>query len=272
MNAKNDSINALTGAGTVTSNAAGSSTLTVGFSGGTGTFSGSIQNGSGIVGLTKAGAGTQTLSGTSNTYTGATNVNGGSLVVSGSPNGTSAANVNSGGILGGSGLITTGSGGNVTLALGGKLAPTVDSTLAFSLGSGSLNLIAAITPGNSQSLLFAIDPAVFSAEVAVNTGTLNIGTGLLEFDDFNFSSLGSFNSPGTYVLFHTDGTNSTINGTLGASLSGQIGGVNASIQFANGNNDIVLQVVPEPNAMTMMAGSIGLALGLQRFRRRRRTA
>jgi autotransporter-associated beta strand protein len=266
LNAKSNAINGLNGAGTVTSSTAGSSTLTVGFSGASGTFSGSIENGSGTVALTKAGAGAQTLSGSS-TYTGATNVNGGSLVVSGSLNGTSALNVNNGGTLAGSGLITTGNDGNVTLALGSHLAPTVDSTLSFTLGAGSLSLIGAITPGNSQSLLFAIDPAVFSADVAVNTGTLNIGTGLLEFDDFNFSALGSFDSPAQYVLFHTDGTNSTINGSLGLNLSGQIAGSEASIAI-NGN-DIVLQVVPEPNSLAMLAGSIGMALGLQRFRRRR---
>jgi len=32
---------------------------------------------------------------------------------------------------------------------------------------------------------------------------------------------------------------------------------------------VALLVVPEPNAMSMLAGSLGLALGLQRFRRRR---
>ena len=36
-----------------------------------------------------------------------------------------------------------------------------------------------------------------------------------------------------------------------------------------GGNDVAVMAIPEPNAMSMLAGSFGLALGLQRFRRRR---
>jgi autotransporter-associated beta strand protein len=37
----------------------------------------------------------------------------------------------------------------------------------------------------------------------------------------------------------------------------------------HGGNDVALMSVPEPNSLSMLAGSLGLALGLQRFRRRR---
>jgi len=37
--------------------------------------------------------------------------------------------------------------------------------------------------------------------------------------------------------------------------------------ISNGSN-VALLVVPEPNALGMLAGGLGLALGLQRFRRR----
>jgi hypothetical protein len=36
-------------------------------------------------------------------------------------------------------------------------------------------------------------------------------------------------------------------------------------------NDVALMAIPEPNSMAMLAGSLGMALGLQRFRRRRRS-
>ena len=52
--------------------------MTVGNGGGSGTFSGAIQNTSGTVSLAKVGGGTQFLSGT-NTYTGTTTVSGGIL-------------------------------------------------------------------------------------------------------------------------------------------------------------------------------------------------
>jgi hypothetical protein len=40
----------------------------------------------------------------------------------------------------------------------------------------------------------------------------------------------------------------------------------------SGGNDVSLRAlsIPEPNALSMLAGSIGLALGLQRFRRSRK--
>ena len=88
------------------------------------------------------------------------------------------------------------------------------------------------------------------------------------FDDFNFTFVNSVTSnPNAqqYTLFHSV---NPINGTLGANVNGVI---NASVpvDIAISGGDVVLQVVPEPNALSMLAGSLGLALGLQRFRRRR---
>ncbi len=68
----------------VTSATSGSKTLTVGYNGGTGSFDGVIEDGSGggTTTLVKAGGGTQTLTGTrDNTYTGLTVVNGGILAL-----------------------------------------------------------------------------------------------------------------------------------------------------------------------------------------------
>lgn len=62
----------------VTNSAPGTSVLTLGNGDGSGTFDGTIQNGAGIVSLTKTGAGTQTLTGVL-THTGGTTINGGTL-------------------------------------------------------------------------------------------------------------------------------------------------------------------------------------------------
>jgi fibronectin-binding autotransporter adhesin len=76
-------VNALasvSGAGVITTSVAGGVALWVGNGGGSGTYSGIIQDGSGTIGLTKVGAGTQTLTGT-NTYTAGTDVLAGVLAL-----------------------------------------------------------------------------------------------------------------------------------------------------------------------------------------------
>lgn len=71
-------IDALNGAGTVDTSGGGTPTLTIGANGGSGTFTGLIQNTTGTLALTKIGAGTETLSG-GYTYSGQTLVAGGAL-------------------------------------------------------------------------------------------------------------------------------------------------------------------------------------------------
>jgi len=119
------------------------STLTVGSNGGSGTFDGIITNtnsgGTGLVALTKTGAGIQTLTGT-NTYSGATTVNGGTLRINGNQSGaTGAVNVSATATLGGTGTL----GGPLTVSSGGSIAPGVTTgTLTASAGAvvaGTLN-------------------------------------------------------------------------------------------------------------------------------------
>src|ERR1041385_2631350 len=61
LNGHNATINGLNGSGTVDTVSGGTRTLTVGANGNSGTFSGTIQNSSGTLSLTKVGAGTETL-------------------------------------------------------------------------------------------------------------------------------------------------------------------------------------------------------------------
>src|SRR5262249_19701189 len=70
-------INALNGTGTITDNGA-VATLNVGNSGGSGSFSGVIQNGTGTTGFTKTGGGTEKLSGNT-PFGGLTTVSAGTL-------------------------------------------------------------------------------------------------------------------------------------------------------------------------------------------------
>ena len=208
-------------------------------------------------------AGTVTLSG-ANTYTGATNINAGTVVVSGSLNGTTSVAVNHGGVLGGNGAITTGNNGNVTVASGGSLAPGLLSspgTLTLSLGTGLLDVSA--TAGGTGWLLYALGTT--SDEIQLTSGTLNIGTNGLQLNDFAFTNSGGFGQ-GTYVLF---AANTPITGTLGANTSGTVLGLGATLQFADGGTELVLNVVPEPGALPALFGGLATLLGLKRMRRRR---
>jgi fibronectin-binding autotransporter adhesin len=83
LNGNDQTIGALAsldGAGLITTGAAGGGLFWVGNGGGSGSYSGIIQDGSGILSLTKTGAGTQTLTG-ANTYTGGTGLFGGTLTL-----------------------------------------------------------------------------------------------------------------------------------------------------------------------------------------------
>ena len=96
------------------------------------------------------------------------------------------------------------------------------------------------------------------------SGGLTIGSGVLEFDDFLFTVLGGLTER-DYLLF--DGT-APINGTLGANLTGVLApGFTGSLQFADGTNDLVLHVIPEPGSVTAMVAGMGMLLGLRRHRR-----
>lgn len=211
-------------------------------------------------GITIAGAGTLVIAGNASDMTGTVNVSGGpssltggNLVLNnttGSGSGTGAVMVNNTGTLAGQGIIDTGTTNNgVTVAAGGKLFPTAAAqSLRMDLGTGSLNISGAVTAANTQSLVFTLGTVSSMISLTDAASTLNIGTSLLEFDDFAFTP-GSGFAPGIYTLFDTS---NAITGILGSNLSGMIGGFNASISMV-GSQDLILTVVPEPGTWALLA-------------------
>jgi autotransporter-associated beta strand protein len=254
LNGNTETIGSLAGvAGSTVS--LGSGLLTTGGNNTSTNFAGVI---SGAGGLIKIGNGTMTLSG-ANSYTGATNVDAGTLLITGSIAG-SAVTVESSGTIGGTGTITTGNQ-PFTLAAGGKIAPgTSAGNLTIDAGTSSLDLTAGISSGTG-ALVFELGAVGASDKVTLSLGTLTIGADKLDFSDFAFSALPGFGE-GTYTLFDA---NSPISGSLGA-ISGTIAGFSATLGIDNVNNDIVLNVVPEPNSAALL-GIAGTVLG---FRRRRK--
>ena len=109
MGGYSDTINGLTGSGTVDNSVSGTPTFTVGGNNVSSAFSGVIKNTAGTLALVKTGTGALTLSGT-DAYTGATTVSFGTLLVNGSIASSSGVSVASGATLGGSGSVPTISG------------------------------------------------------------------------------------------------------------------------------------------------------------------
>lgn len=222
----------------------------------------------GTTSILKTGQGTLVLAG-SNSYSGTTTVSAGTLLLSGSASLGSGSVAVTGGSLGVVGGANAQIGGATSIGNGGSLG-VLDSafgTLSFSASSGvALDLANAVSGSNNGTLRFDLGaPGSSDKFVLSSTGALNIGSSLLEFSDFSFGTLSGF-GPGSYVLFDT---NTTIQGTLGSVTSGLIGGYTGSIGFANGGQDLVLTVVPEPGTATLLGIGLFAALGCARRRSRK---
>jgi autotransporter-associated beta strand protein len=216
---------------------------------------------SGAGAITKVGTGTVSFSRpgpNGNTYTGGTTIAAGTFLANGvNSTGTGAVVVNGGATLGGSGALGNATTGAVTAQAGAFLAPGDGGagTLTFN-GALDVSGLASGTGG----LLF--DLGATSDQIVLSAGTLNIGAGILNFDDFNFTTLTGFDV-GSYTLI---ATSTSIVGTLGSALTGTVGGLNGVLSMVG--DDIVLTVtsIPEPSTYAALFGVV--ALGGAAWRRR----
>lgn len=254
--------------GTITSSVgSGPITFTVGTASDA-TFPGVIQNGAaGSLGLTKQGAGSLTLSGTS-LYTGPTQVSAGTLVVNGNIFGSNFS-VNGGTLKG------TGSLGSLQL-LSGTLAPGAGPGIlnvgTTNLQGGTLAIeVGGSTPGNGAAFY----------------DQLNI-TGFLEFDapvalTLDFSGYNPADGTDSFVIINNEDVDDVLflddNSRLyyggmrldeGAHFTAASGAFTQefSISYMGGTgNDVVLQaLVPEPGSAIMLLGGLGV-LAARRCRR-----
>ncbi len=252
----------------VNANAA-DATLTTGGNNASTSYAGIIQDGAGggLLSLVKEGSGTFTLQTTAKTYTGTTTVNDGTWLMNTSHTGAGDYTVNSGGTLGGSGSID-GSAINATINDGGFLSPgnIAPGTLTFgSAADDVFDISGAVSATDSQSMLFQVG-ADGTDLLSMANSTLNIGTELLEFDDFNFNYFG-LEANTVYTLFDYG----TLIGSLGPITTGRVGGFDAEILIQG--TDIVLLIgdlliAPEPSTIMLLASG-GFILAV--FRRRLRS-
>ncbi len=190
--AKTESIGMLLGGGTVTRGNTGATTLTVGVSGLTGTFSGSIQNGSGSFALVKSGGGMLVLAGPSTFSGGATiSDNGGMLMVT------------QGNALG-TGNVTIGNGNtnqSGVLQISGGIAvtsvPTINLESRYASNGGGSADIENVSGNNSISANLNINLTGGScANILSTAGSLTLGgnlssTGLSSSRGFDFYGAGN---------------------------------------------------------------------------------
>ncbi|HEY9249597.1 MAG TPA: autotransporter-associated beta strand repeat-containing protein [Rariglobus sp.] len=220
-------------------------------------YAGLLVNGSsGALSVSKSGGFTQTLSGNSNTYSGGTTISGGMLLVTnttGSATGTGAVAVN-GGTLGGTGFVD-----GATAVTGGNLAAGTDGTVGTLTFNGTLDIA-----GLSGTGQLKFDLGAVGASDKIVANAFSFGTGVLNFDDFDFVAVSGF-AEGTFTLF--DSATSISASSLGSSLTGTINGLAAELSISG--DDLILTVVaiPEPSSYAVLAGA--LALSGAAFRRRR---
>ena len=180
-----------------------------------------------VLTISKSGAGTWWVNGFSSPKN-AWSVTAGTLVVAGGITTGDQQVTITGGTLAGVGPVTLQSGKTLTVQAAGSLAP---GNLAVGTLSLTGNLSISAMAGGTGKLNFQMAAPGASDKIAV-TGTAQIGTGVLGFNDFVFSDVGGMTSS-TYVLLSATGG---ITGTLDpANLSGTIGSITGTLQI-NGNN------------------------------------
>lgn len=216
------SIGSLAGAGEVRNFLAAG--LTTGFDNTSTTFSGII-SGAAPFSLVKVGSGTQTLSGI-NTYVGTTTVNGGTLAVDGSIASSSLTTVNSGGTLGGNGIV-----GNTVINAGGTLAP--GNSIGLLTVQGSLVFAAA------SSYLVEVSPA--SVDRVNVTGAATLGGATVT---ANFAA-GAYVAKQYTILNAAGGVSGTFSGPVNTNLPS---GFNSSLSYDANNAylNLALNFVPPP--------------------------
>ena len=215
MGGNSETINGLSGSGTVDNGVSGTPTLTVGDNNATSTFSGPIVNTSGTLALTKIGTGTLTLSGT-NTYAGATQVNGGLLVFSSSSaksSGTAttlaAASIGLG--------VGAGSGGYGVADVAALFNTNTLSGFNLVAGSG----VALDTTGGNFNQTTGLTAARALTKLGSNTLTLS---GSNSYSGNTTVSVGTLKAGGTSAL----SANSAFSVAAGATLD--LGGYNNTIK------------------------------------------
>ncbi len=229
LNGYNITVNGISGGNTIGDGTATTTMFTVGDGDATASYSSVI---SGTFGVTKIGAGVQTLTGT-NTFTGNTVVSNGTLQINGALSGSPSVTMAAQGTLGGTGTIA----GVVTNKAGGTLSP------GASIGTLTISGALILEAGSTNT--FEVDGSTPTNDVVVLGAAVTYG-GVL-----NIVPTGTFTNGQTFGLFSGAGAASASNF---GSLTGNPG-AGLGFTFTNG----VLSVVstgPVYPPMTLLTNSV----------------
>ena len=212
MAGRSEAINSLAGAGRVTNTGAAPSVLYVGANNGSGSFTGSLEDGAGGLSLVKTGNGTLTLGGSS-TYTGVTEVRGSTIAIT-HPDALGATSA--GTILGPS-----------RDATGGTNTPTVNINITTASDPTAPNIVAEPFTLVSETSNDQRSQVTNAAESTRLTGAITIlGDGLVQF-----------------------GANQAAGDRF--ELAGPIGGSSNGIVFLRGNGELMLSGVINAPALVL---------------------
>jgi len=206
--------------------------LTVGVSNSSSTFSGPITVANGTSTLTKAGTGTQILSGT-NSYNGTTTITGGALLINGNSSAvTNTWTVQSGATLGGTNTI----GGKIIVNNGGIIQPTLTGNV------GTLTLTNTATFTATGTLKIRIPTSTTADQVALSST----------------ASTATFDQTKLNLVIDTTGlNNASVNTPLTIVSTAYATGINTANTFASvtANNGYVPIVTYNANSITVTMGS-----------------
>jgi fibronectin-binding autotransporter adhesin len=232
LNNFSPTINGLNGFGTVTTNVAGTPTLTVGSNGDSGTFTGVINNGAGTgTALTKTGAGTLVLNNVAaGTFTGATTISGGAIVIA-TPNALSnntTITVNA----------TNGLQFDTSLPTISGLSGNSNFALTTRSVSANPNVPVILTIGANNA------GAVYSGGMTGAGTVVKIGTGIETLSGTNTNTGGVIVNAGTLILSGTNAAGEMIvnsGGVLQLNSSASLYGTSGRNLEVNNGGAVTIQ-------------------------------
>jgi fibronectin-binding autotransporter adhesin len=263
-------------ASVVSAGYAGVTSLTINRISGTATYAGGIAEGAGGMSVTKAGAGTQVLSGSS-TYTGGTLISGGRLVLDAT------------GAIDGTAFVSLGTSGtfDVSAKVGGYSVPvlvgegsvvgslTVRDELAIGSSPGTITVSGGLALSGSSTSIFEVQSGSSAADLANVGGLLSIGTGAA----LDLRQTGTFTAGEKFTLFGYQTLAGGFAGLpdlsyviddLGNSWQINYADTSPGLNGGTGTAFVTVRAVPEP-ATLGVAAVAALAVLVSRRRRHGRT-